>query len=471
MIGIDLLSIGVALAPMAKTFHANLSVLQWLVTAFAMGNAAFLVASGHLSDVYGRKQILIIGIVLFTLSSLAIAVLNNIYWEIAARFLQGASGGIMVTSAIATIMSILPEDKKPKWVGAMVGAAGLGMAVGPMIGGILVHYISWRAIFFINVPIGISAVLATLSAVPFMEKHKGMHLDAGGILFICMFLVSLTIIISESHIWGFTSVAIISLSIVCVVSLVFLYFIESKHASPLLNFSVFTTKDFLAANLLGFCIYAGLTSYLLIWGLYFEKLYNSSAVMVAMYLLPIGILMFVCSVMSDVLTKHLSKLQSARWGSLFCALSALGLGLSRVDTSYMYFAFAFALYGLGFYLVNSVTIPLAITNVEKKHIGVASGIAMMLRWFGGAVGSAVSAVIFEVTAKNRIGDHGNAVQLFQSVVGHKNLQSLAKTHSNLLHIQHYYNMVLNVSMSHCMFFVAILLLISFLSSLIFIRSS
>ena len=166
MMGVDLLIIGVAIAPMSISLHANMSIVQWLITAFAIGDAAFLVNAGRMSDHYGCRFILVLGVFLFGTSSLLIGLSGSIWIVIIMRLIQGASGGIMATTAISAINKGFSPERRQVWVAATVASAGIGMALGPTLGGCLIEYVHWRFAFFINVPVSLISGYAVWRVLP-----------------------------------------------------------------------------------------------------------------------------------------------------------------------------------------------------------------------------------------------------------------------------------------------------------------
>ncbi|HEY4255248.1 MAG TPA: MFS transporter, partial [Chlamydiales bacterium] len=166
MSGIDFLAISIAIDPMSKSLGIDIATLQWFLTAFAIGNASFLVASGRLCDLYGRKTIFVISSLVFILSSMLIAVMNSPLLIILARLAQGASSGATTSSAIAILANLYAPAARTRWIAGLVGTTGLGMALGPMLGGVLIHYFSWRMIFLINLPLGLVGLAFTFLYMP-----------------------------------------------------------------------------------------------------------------------------------------------------------------------------------------------------------------------------------------------------------------------------------------------------------------
>ena len=206
MNGISLLAIAIAIQPMAKSLAIDIATLQWFLTAFAIGIACFLVTSGRLADVFGHKIVILCGFVLFIVSSLIIAISFSPAIIIVARFLQGASGGIMATTGIAILTSFYQGDERSNWVSKLVGMGGVGMAIGPVIGGVLIDHFGWRSIFLINLPIGLLGILLIAIYVPKPQLLCKKDLDIFGMLLLSVALVFLTIGLTQGHYWGWSDI-------------------------------------------------------------------------------------------------------------------------------------------------------------------------------------------------------------------------------------------------------------------------
>ena len=150
MTGVDLLGTGLALTPISHQFGVNFSTLQWFLTAFAMGNSSFLVTSGKLIDIYGSRRIFSLGVMLFVASSISITLTPNFYIICIERFIQGTSCGLMGTAATSIISTDFPAKERTHWMAGLIGMVGLGMALGPIIGGYLIETFYWQAIFWVK---------------------------------------------------------------------------------------------------------------------------------------------------------------------------------------------------------------------------------------------------------------------------------------------------------------------------------
>lgn len=219
VVGVDLLATGLALTPMSRQFNLHLSQLQWFLTAFAMGNSSFLVMSGKLGDIYGKRRTFIVGVTIFVISSILIALTPSFYVVCVERFIQGASGGMMATTAVASVSTCFPKEERAHWMAGLVGSAGLGIATGPIIGGYLVQYFEWQAIFWVNVPIGIGALIIGLMQIKPVSRTNFKQLDYIGIAIFIIAVSMLTTTLNNGYSWGWTSI----LSIISSLTTIFLF--------------------------------------------------------------------------------------------------------------------------------------------------------------------------------------------------------------------------------------------------------
>jgi EmrB/QacA subfamily drug resistance transporter len=414
MAGVDFLIIAVAAEPMARALAINIDTLQWFLTAFAIGNASFLVTSGRLADIYGRRKIYMTGLIIFIISSLIIVASSFPLLIIIARLIQGASTGVMSTTAVAIMANAYPPEQRAGWMAAIVAATGLGMVVGPSVGGFLIHHFSWPSVFLINVPVGLFGLLLTVLYVPKqlapLIKQK---LDLIGVILLTITLILFTIAITRGQLWGWSSEkTLITFALSALLFIIFI-FAERKCAQPLIEFPLFKVQNFLAANAAGFIAYFSFTAWVFIFGVYLQRVVGLSAQDAGISLLPFGLMI---ALFSALVNKWSRRLGVKRMIILGCAFGILAFGgMSKLDIypPYWQLMLLFALYGVSFLLVNACSITAALQFMPPEKSGIASGKTLMLRWLGGAIGAAVMATIFMAVAGNQMRYHRlNAAQAY-----------------------------------------------------------
>ncbi|MCD6048046.1 MAG: drug resistance transporter, EmrB/QacA subfamily [Gammaproteobacteria bacterium] len=390
MVGVDFLALAVAIDPLIKTFSINLTMIQWILTAFAIGDSSFLVSAGRLADIYDRKKIFAIGVFGFTLSSAIIAASNNIYLLIFMRFLQGISSGTMITSSIAIVNSYCQPKQRAGWISALLGFTGFGMVLGPLLGGYLVQNFSWRAIFLINVPFGIICLVLIYFCLPsILSKSAGAKLDKIGFILFTLTIGLITVTLSKGQSWGWLSPLTISCLVVSILLFVGFIKIEKSISDPMLALSLFCNRNFVTANFFGFVCYFLMTAWMIIFGFYLQTVLSISPSHTGIYFSPFGLALLLASPSIIKLSTRFSPLSLINLGFLISTMAFLFMLLVLNQTSILPLAICFGLFGLSYSAVNSCSVPMALSQIDKSQAGIGSGVSMMLRWLGSAVGAAL----------------------------------------------------------------------------------
>ncbi len=394
MIGIDMLAIAIAIQPMARELGIGISTVQWFLTAFAIGNACLLVTAGRLSDIFGQKKIIIWGLALFICSSAAIAVSRRAGLIILCRFLQGASGGVMATTGIAILMSAYRGEARANWISRLVGMGGLGLALGPIVGGFLVHLFGWRSLFLINPPIGLACIALIVVYLPGQPGRGDQKLDVPGVLLLTAALLLLTTGLTQGHAWGWRSPKTLGCLLGSAAALGALLYVEKRRYQPLIVMALFKVKNFLAASVAGFIAYFTFIATILIFGIYLQKVMGLSPARAGFSFAPMGLTMALAAVGAGKAMKFCGAKPLIVAGFVFGLAAFLGLSGMPARPGSAFLAFFFALIGLGFGLVNASTIPAALEFIPPDRSGIGSGKSLMIRWLGGAIGSAVISTVF-----------------------------------------------------------------------------
>lgn len=471
MVGVDLLGAGLALTPMSHQFNLHLSQLQWFLTAFAMGNSSFLVMSGKLADIYGRRRLFIVGVTLFVLASISIAITPSFYIVCVERFIQGASGGIMATTAVATVSSHFPEKERAHWMAGLVGSAGLGMAIGPIIGGYLIEYYNWQAIFWINVPIGAIALILGLRQLKATSRTNFKKLDYVGIIIFILAVSMLTTTLNNGYIWGWTSTLSIIAGVVTIFLFIAFILYEQYYESPLLHLELFKAQNYIPSNLLGLTLYFGLIAWIFNFSIYYQHVRLFSPVDTGLHFIPLALFLFIGAVL---MKKIVGLFRSTKTLLLFAiALNIIGFGLLVFLplACFTFVSIAFIIIGLGFVIVNANTISIGVKYLPQELVGLGSGTCLMIRWLGSALGAAISGSILYAIPRHYLSKHLNLIsssdlQEVKSIIQGKviSLENIGTSSVKAL---------IENSMTHgihiCMLIVSILYVISLVYSFLAIK--
>src|SRR5919201_1840747 len=249
MIMLDNTVVNVSLPAIQKALGVSQSELEWVVVAYALTFATFMLTGGKLADYFGRRRLFIVGMVVFTASSLACGLASNAGFLIGAGTVQGIGAAIMNPATLGIITATFPPRQRGTAIGIWAGTAGMALAIGPLVGGLLTEKVSWGWIFFINVPVGALGALVTLWAVD--ESRDTSHeqrLDLPGLLTSALGLFSLTYGLIESNNYGWTSARILGLFAAAVVFLTVFVLLEHRQRLPMLDLSLFRSRTFSGAN-------------------------------------------------------------------------------------------------------------------------------------------------------------------------------------------------------------------------------
>src|SRR4051794_7225419 len=256
MIMLDNTVVNVALPSIQRSLHASLSGLEWTVNAYTLSFAVLLVTGGRLGDIFGRRRMFLFGVVVFAASSAAIGVAPTAGWLVAGRALQGVGAAFMMPGTLSIISNEFPPEQRGRAIGTWAGVSALALALGPVVGGALTQYVSWRAIFFINVPVAVGAVAVTLFAThESRDETIDRRVDVPGIATLSIGLTALILALVESTGWGWGSTKIIALLAVAAISLISFVVIELKLSpAPMVQFEFFKSRTFFGANVIAFIV-------------------------------------------------------------------------------------------------------------------------------------------------------------------------------------------------------------------------
>jgi len=378
-------------------FHSEISIAQWVPTVYLLTISCLILLYGRLGDMLGYKRIFLYGLAAFTLSSILCGSSQSIWMLIAFRAVQGLAAGMMMAVSFAIITAAFPPSERGKALGISAVAISMGLGLGPTLGGLIAEHLSWRYIFFINVPIGISALLWGSRVIPAGIKNPGQRLDLYGALTALVFLLSILLYANRGEDWGWLSSSSISLLVVALVFGVAFIWIERTSSQPMLNLALFADRVFSFANL------SALLSFMALYALVFLTPFY---LMFALHysILKVGLIM-AASPIATLFVAPLSGAISDRIGTralAFCGMCIAALGLfllSGLDASADSFdvIWRMAITGLGMGMFQSPNNSAIMGSVPVTHLGIASGILAAMRNVGMVFGIAVAgAVLYNV---------------------------------------------------------------------------
>jgi EmrB/QacA subfamily drug resistance transporter len=384
--------------------QANLSVtvtqLQWVMTALLLALTAFMVICGKLADLYGRRLCLYVGMGLFALSSLGIGFAPEIYSLIGFRFVQGIAIAILYTAPIALIPSLFPENLHGRAAGILFAVNGLGLAVGPVIGGFIVSTLGWRWIFFINLPvILISFLLCWKNLTESKSATSNRKIDGWGFILLLIALPAGILALVQGESWGWTSVPTLSLSLTSLIGLLAFYFVETKVSAPIIEFHLLANRIFVIGVIANFALAMFYSVNFFLIPLYLHYIRGMQGYQIGLALLPATCMVTALSSTSGrIVDKYGPKWILCCGLCLFLATTFLQLQLTTYSPLWL-ILLTYLLFGTGWACILSPSFVAALSSIPKDSAGVAMGTMGTLHNLGGAIGLALGTLIYNAYAK------------------------------------------------------------------------
>jgi len=403
MIMLDNTVVNVALPSIQEDLGASLSGLEWTVNAYTLTFAVLLVTGGRLGDIFGRRKVFLGGVVVFALSSAAIGFAPTQGWLGAGRALQGVGAAFMMPGTLSIISNAFPPEERGKAIGTWAGVSALALAIGPVVGGALAEYVSWRAIFFLNLPVAAGAVAVTLFAtLESRDETVDRTVDWAGIASLSIGLTALVLALVEGNAWGWGSPEIVTLLAAAVIGLTSFAVLERRVKAPMVDFTYFRSSTFLGSNLVAFIVTFAMLAVFFFTALYMQNFLNYSALEAGVRFLPSTALIIVVAPIAGRLSDTVGPRRLMVTGLLFIAAALYVQTYISVDSGYGVLLPAFLLLGVGMGLVMSPMSTAAMNSVDPSKAGGASGILTMSRMVGGTFGVAAFGALFQVLSSSRL---------------------------------------------------------------------
>ncbi|HEY5193434.1 MAG TPA: MFS transporter [Solirubrobacteraceae bacterium] len=394
IVGLDNTIVNVALPSIGRELHAPVSDLQWTVDAYTLVLASLLMLGGSMGDRLGRRRVFQTGLAVFTLSSLLCSAAPSLGWLIVFRMLQAVGGSMLNPVAMSIIRNVFTDARERAQAIGMWGATiGISLALGPVLGGALVQGVDWRAIFWINIPVGLLALGLTMRFVPESRAPRPRRLDPVGQVLVIVLLASLTYAIIEAPSAGWLSAQTIGLFVLAALAVGTLVPYEARRREPLLEPRFFRSVPFSSASVIAVCAFAALGAFLFLNTLYLQEIRHLSALTAGLYTLPIAAMTLFFAPLSGRIVGRRGPRIALLVGGLGIMLGGLLLTGVEASTPIASLLPAYFVFGIGFGMVNPPITNTAVLGMPEAQAGVAAAVASTSRQVGQTLGVAIAGAI------------------------------------------------------------------------------
>lgn len=397
---IDFTIVNTALPAIQGSLQGDTAGLQWVMNAFILALSTFMVIMGRLADIYGRRKVLYMGMLAFGLASLGAGLSNTLLALIVFRFIQGIACAVLYTATAAIVSHAFPLEERGKAIGTLFGVNGLGLAVGPVLGGFIVGALSWRWVFLINVPVIIFSLGICLMCVKESRNlEESSKIDWLGLFLLIVALPCLVLGITQGNAWGWDSPKIIGLFVTAVVTLGLFYKVETRSESPIIQFHFFANRTFIASIIGAFCL-----AFFYCLAFFLMPLYLSDIRGETPY--GVGVMLLAVTVMVAIFSPYIGRVVD-RYGSK--NLMMLGFGLFIVSAvlqanfemhaSLIHVLLSFVAMGIGWACILGPSTVASISSVPDTVVAVAMGTSWTFLNIGGAVGLGLGEFLYQTQAQ------------------------------------------------------------------------
>ncbi|RCG15222.1 MFS transporter [Streptomyces diacarni] len=407
IVSVDTTALNVALPDIRADLHASVSGLQWVVDAYTLVLAGLLMLAGSTADRLGRRRVFRWGLALFVLGSLLCSLAPGLGWLVAARALQAVGGSMLNPVAMSIITNTFTEPReRARAIGVWGGVVGISMAAGPLLGGLLVQASGWQAIFWVNVPVGLAAMVLTTRYIPESRAPRARRADPGGQALMVVLLAALTFGIIESPHRGLLSPLVSGCAVVALLALVALPLYEARRSEPLIDPRFFRSVPFAGATATAVCAFAALGGFLFLTSLYLQEVRGMSALHAGLCMLPMAVMTLLFAPLSGRMVGNRGpRLPLLAAGAGLVACGVLLARTASADLPLGVLFTGFVLFGVGFGLVNAPITNAAVSGMPRAQAGVAAAVASTSRQVGSSLGVAViGAVMAGATAGGGLRD-------------------------------------------------------------------
>ncbi len=402
MIMLDNTVVNVAVPSIQRELGVGLSELQWIVTGYALSFAALMMTGGKLADLFGRRRIFVIGIVIFTISSLFCGLAQSGESLIAWRIVQGVGAALMNPATLAIISATFPPRQRGMAIGIWAGVAALALAIGPLVGGLLTEHLSWSWVFLVNVPVGVVGVVASYLLIDeSRDMSDEQRLDPAGLLTSGLGLFALTYGLIEANTYGWSSARIVGSFVAAVVLLGSFVILELRQRVPMLDLTLFQNGTFAGANVVILMVGLAMFGVFFFVSLYMQNILGFSAVQAGAAFLPMTVLIILVAPIAGKLSDRIGSRWLMTGGMTLLGVQLLYYSTLGTTANFWDLLPALLIGGVGMSLTMTPSAAAIIGSVPVDKSGVGSAVMNTMRQIGGSIGVALIGAIIAAKVGDR----------------------------------------------------------------------
>lgn len=386
--------VNISLGTLVSAFDSNLNVVEWVVLAYLLTITCLLLLMGRLGDMFGKRRVYTVGFVLFTVASVLCGLAPTIGALIGFRALQAIGAAMIQSVGPALLVTAFPPKERGTALGAIGSFVALGILIGPALGGLLLRYVGWQSIFFVNIPVGIVGIWLTLRSVaPDKLASQGQTFDLVGAGLLMAALFGLLLALTEGPIWGWADPRVLGLLVLFLAAAVGFVVWELRSRHPMINLAMFRSGPFSLNLLAGLILFLGLSFNLLLTPLFLQFVYGFDLQTTGLSLMALPIVLSLVSPLSGRLSDRIGPRILTVSGLLITAVALLGISVTRETTPLWQMIGFLMLLGAGVGLFQSPNNSTVLGNAPPEALGVASGLLAVVRTLGQTAGIAVAGAI------------------------------------------------------------------------------
>jgi len=409
MSALDVSIVNVAMPTMEHSFVVPMSIIEWVAMAYMLTLTIFLPLFGRLADMFGRTKMYSIGFIVFTIGSALCGIAPNANFLIFSRVLQAIGAGLLQANSVAIITQAFPSNELGKAIGLQGSVQAIAMSIGPFVGGMLIALVSWRLIFYVNVPIGIIGITMALFILPSSKaniKKKREKIDYFGISFFAAGLAFLVLAVNEGAKFGWTSPIILIYFLIAIIFLPLFIYTELKVEHPMIDLKLFKKWGFSAGNTTGMLSYYVLFAVLFLMPFYLEDLLHYNPAVTGIILTPIPLSMAIIAPFAGAISDKVGSRIMTTLGMFICAIATLFLSFLGSSANIAFLIFEFIILGIGMGIFTPPNNSAIMLSAPPERLGVAGGVLNMMRALGLIFGVDISGLIFTSLKQKYTEAHG-----------------------------------------------------------------